>query len=419
MKIKAVCEQTGLTDRTVRYYIEQELVTPAFHENYLGRKTFDFTDDDVQRLKNIALLRSFDFTIREIQELIAHPEHSGRILLQVRTRKEREIERGQAEVKTLSGLSVSRPYTLDEMATALRMTEFNPALIDEKLPVDYGEVVTAFLKSVGWFLATWAPGILAVAFLIRGFLKWEYPIIHVGFVIATLFCMLPTWFLLCYPKFKNEFKPKTAHILQTVLVLCCLNSIPWTMVFSSGIFTESRTDNVAHYFRFDAGSAFANNAWTLEFFPEVTIEVKPLYSVNPQPKEPHVSYSYLHTEIVDDMFLERRLPADGMYTKEVERVRKLFDSYVENPDGVYTTFVEYEWGEWRVLAWYDGQSPFEYADPDYYSHDHRTDRVSLFAYHDGTRKVRYAQYERAEYSGLLTTPYKPHFVALPWGEEAA
>ena len=120
-----------------------------------------------------------------------------------------------------------------------------------------------------------------------------------------------------------------------------------------------------------------------------------------------------------DMFLEKQLPADGTYTEEVERVRKLFDAYVENPDGVYTTFVEYEWGEWRVLAWYDGQSPFEYTDPDYYSPDHRTDRVSLFAYHDGTRKVRYAQYERAEYSGLLTTPYKPHFVALPWGEEAA
>ena len=39
MKIKAVCEATGLTDRTVRYYIEEELISPVYTENYLGRKT--------------------------------------------------------------------------------------------------------------------------------------------------------------------------------------------------------------------------------------------------------------------------------------------------------------------------------------------------------------------------------------------
>ena len=30
MKIKAVCEQTGLTDRTIRYYIEEGLISPIF-----------------------------------------------------------------------------------------------------------------------------------------------------------------------------------------------------------------------------------------------------------------------------------------------------------------------------------------------------------------------------------------------------
>jgi len=43
MKIKAVCERTGLTDRTIRYYIEEGLLSPSFNENYIGRKSFDFT----------------------------------------------------------------------------------------------------------------------------------------------------------------------------------------------------------------------------------------------------------------------------------------------------------------------------------------------------------------------------------------
>lgn len=49
MKIKQVCEATGLTDRAVRYYIEEGLIAPRYTENYLGRKAFDFSEDDAQR----------------------------------------------------------------------------------------------------------------------------------------------------------------------------------------------------------------------------------------------------------------------------------------------------------------------------------------------------------------------------------
>ena len=38
MKIKQVCEQTGLTDRAIRYYIDEGLAAPAYTENYMGRR---------------------------------------------------------------------------------------------------------------------------------------------------------------------------------------------------------------------------------------------------------------------------------------------------------------------------------------------------------------------------------------------
>ena len=63
MKIKHVMEKTGLTDRAIRLYIENELVKPEYDESYNGRKSIDFSENDVEQLKNIALLRKADFSI--------------------------------------------------------------------------------------------------------------------------------------------------------------------------------------------------------------------------------------------------------------------------------------------------------------------------------------------------------------------
>ena len=69
MKIKAVCELTGLTDRTIRYYIEEKLISPLYTENYLGRKTYNFSEKDIKDLNHIAVLRKFDFTLEEIKSV--------------------------------------------------------------------------------------------------------------------------------------------------------------------------------------------------------------------------------------------------------------------------------------------------------------------------------------------------------------
>ena len=73
MKIKTVCELTELTDRTIRYYIEEQLISPSYTENYLGRKSFDFSKSDIQQLQDIAILRKFGFSIAEIKEMLSAP----------------------------------------------------------------------------------------------------------------------------------------------------------------------------------------------------------------------------------------------------------------------------------------------------------------------------------------------------------
>ena len=69
MKMKDVLEQTDLTDRAVRLYMENGLVSPSCSENYAGRKNIEFSENDVEALKNVATLRKAGFSINEIKLL--------------------------------------------------------------------------------------------------------------------------------------------------------------------------------------------------------------------------------------------------------------------------------------------------------------------------------------------------------------
>lgn len=69
MKIREVLEKTGLTDRAVRLYIEHELITPETKTNYSGRKNIEFSDEDVEKLRCISLLRKADFSLAQISRI--------------------------------------------------------------------------------------------------------------------------------------------------------------------------------------------------------------------------------------------------------------------------------------------------------------------------------------------------------------
>ena len=70
MRIKEVCKETGLTDKAVRLYINNELIYPNFQEGYNGRKNYCFSEDDVNNLKKIALLRRYNFPIQTIKDIL-------------------------------------------------------------------------------------------------------------------------------------------------------------------------------------------------------------------------------------------------------------------------------------------------------------------------------------------------------------
>ena len=72
MKMREVCSRTGLTDRTVRYWTEQGLLSPR-REEQNGRLYFQFTEEDVAALEKIALLRQAGFSIGQIGDMQRDP----------------------------------------------------------------------------------------------------------------------------------------------------------------------------------------------------------------------------------------------------------------------------------------------------------------------------------------------------------
>ena len=65
MNIKEIEERSGLTRANIRYYEQEGLLAPVRREN----KYRDYSEEDLETLLRIALLRSLGFSLEEIRRL--------------------------------------------------------------------------------------------------------------------------------------------------------------------------------------------------------------------------------------------------------------------------------------------------------------------------------------------------------------
>ncbi len=72
MKLKEVCQATGLSRKTIRLYEEKGLFTPQ-KETRNGREYREYTQEDVQTLLVVASLRKAWFTMDEIRRMQQDP----------------------------------------------------------------------------------------------------------------------------------------------------------------------------------------------------------------------------------------------------------------------------------------------------------------------------------------------------------
>ena len=189
MKIKEICERTGLTDRTVRYYIEEGLISPFYTENYLGRKSFDFSEQDLERLKSISTLRAFGFTVEEIKRLLSEEGASQQIVDAVKKRTEESLDESQRRLGVLSALDGGEDADFSTLARKLSSSV--DIVKNETSRRSVGKALLSFIRAWAVFLAVWLPPAVAVFIWIFRLSATDMPILRPIFLVCTALCFIP------------------------------------------------------------------------------------------------------------------------------------------------------------------------------------------------------------------------------------
>lgn len=101
MQIKTLAAKTGLSGSTIRYY-ESIGLLPEPQRRPNGYRDYD--EDDVARLQFVAGARRLDFSLEDIDEILAlrdRREAPCRVVLDLLQEKEQEIARRIAELERL------------------------------------------------------------------------------------------------------------------------------------------------------------------------------------------------------------------------------------------------------------------------------------------------------------------------------
>lgn len=113
MKIKAVCNATGLSRRTIRFYEARGLISPD-KETVKGREFRDYDEEDIQRLIRIATLRRARFTVEEIRKM----QEDASLVPEIFSQYQSWLQQQETELKKLlSAAEQIQPESLKDWET--------------------------------------------------------------------------------------------------------------------------------------------------------------------------------------------------------------------------------------------------------------------------------------------------------------
>ena len=396
MKIKAVCDLTGLTARTVRVYIDEQLIAPEFTENYLGRRSFEFSQSDIAALQNIATLRKYGFSIDEIRNILLDSQTSIAIIENVKKRTQMQADEYRERLKALSRVESLKAYSVEELSEILLQGE-----AEIQFPVELPKLnVKRIVKSAVIFLIVWLPFVLVIGGIINDITTYAYPKISITNVILTLFTLIPSVSILVITKLKSNIK----RTVKRIILCLCVVAIPFSLVMPYGIVTRSETTDFRNYRDFDPDCLATRNKVFNEVFP-----MWPHYFENVKNEDGEWEAIYLDAkyyyrffygmDYTYDIYAEWPLEADK-FGEEVQRVKGVFEKAIA--DKIYGyKFVEIEKGEYTCLILYSGDEPFQKATNNY--------QYLIFAYSETTNSVRYIYCDSLENGAD-----QPYYLQLDW-----
>lgn len=136
MKIKEVCELTGLSERTVRFYMQKGLISPYTH--FMNNREYsDFSQSDVELLQSISTLRELSFSISDIQTMQKDAQSISGIVEQRRENAKTEFKESENTYVVLSGLDTSGISSINELAMRARAAALKkPHDVPNKIPAE-------------------------------------------------------------------------------------------------------------------------------------------------------------------------------------------------------------------------------------------------------------------------------------------
>ncbi|HHY81286.1 MAG TPA: MerR family transcriptional regulator [Clostridiales bacterium] len=141
MKIKEVSQITGLTEKTIRFYEEKELIHPEQTE-INGRIFRNYTDQDVERLNLIAGLRKLEFSISDIAIMQNNPERIPEVLIKYQEKTSADLEFKAQVMERLQQVEFSSVSSIKDLGKILNE-------IAEDRPLPAADVELQFYKIDG------------------------------------------------------------------------------------------------------------------------------------------------------------------------------------------------------------------------------------------------------------------------------
>ncbi len=417
MKIKEVIKETGLTDRAIRLYVDNDLIKPKYDENYSGRKSIDFSENDVEQLKNIATLRKADFSIQEIRILQTGGETAQHVVKDYIKRINERIQFNTEIIEKIGTLADEENITIETICQKLStdLKEKNVPIEDMELsPKEQREKTIFTVVSIIGMALSLVLSLYIIYFQLN-FYKFPHPKpLYKAFEIEAICdvpllmlavsfkCFFIVQFIVCFAiaffykeKIVNnqrKDKRKRKVTILTIIWSISLLLLPVAIFFNIIPTTYSQTDNPNNYLDVDR-ELETDLTDIYEIFPaiipnSVIAEKSILGDTDKYFNE--TQYYYLASggffNYKYDIFAQWQL------TDKVE-----YDTAKEKAlDDIIIVHQEQK-GDWYCV-YFEKEEKY---DGNYY--------YLLFAYNDKTQTVRYIFAQGSDYH-----EYEPYYLTQEW-----
>ncbi len=417
MKIKEVTQQTGLTDKAIRLYIENGLVSPGISEDYNGRKKIDFSQADIDRLRNVAVLRKAGFSINSIKQILSGGEAAEEAVESFIREAKEQINQQSDTLSILENSDFELGITFESLSNALLYSSAEKNVPQEDMEPSLGERVLRQLFSIIGLIGT-VLCLIPAGWLIWNWLNYKHIKFDIGMIEAVLIgdlcwvVLAVLWFNLYRGNTENSFfrsKKKLAIKSNIVRLVALIAAVPvaffffciGALVFDGNIRCE--THNPEHYLDFYKTSNWLYSE-AIEIFPHEIPKraenVEYYYSLDGDYYDVFAEYSFTQNE--KEEYIKTK-------AKVIEKTLSLrtYSAYNRNYDTgeILSTELKYEIteikpvinGDWVCYFLFGGN--FEYSEDKNVIHQYL-----VFAYNDKTQTVRY----------ILSKGTVPYLYKIEW-----